>query len=96
MGMPIFIDIDGTLTADAHNPNGKPVLQRVEAVKKMIQGGDCIVLWSARGTEYVKDFANKCRISPHICIGKPQYCIDDKQHIMNKQTVKDPSVLDKK
>ena len=80
---PIFIDIDGTLTDDPEKGNGRPNIDRIQCVKKMVSEGDQIVLGSGRGTEYVKLFANKHKIKNVVCIGKPDKAIDDNPIVRN-------------
>ena len=94
--LPIFIDIDGTLTS-ADVRGGKPIDKRIESVKHMIEQGTPVVLWSANGTDYVKKFADTHGIHPLVCIGKPSLIIDDNPTIRPNflGLVKNPSMLDK-
>ena len=78
--LPIYIDIDGTLTDDPSG-DGAPIESRVDAVKRMIAGGQPVVLWSAAGTWYARRFAQDHKISVEAAIGKPDFCIDDMESI---------------
>ena len=77
MTLPIFIDIDGTLT-DSGLRDGKPIRSRIKYVQKLIYRGDPIVLWSASGTEYAKEFARTNQLDDALAvIGKPKLFVDD-------------------
>lgn len=92
--LPIFIDIDGTLTG-APTSGGDPIQTRVDTVKRMIEDGDEVVLWSAAGSKYAQAFATTHGIQPTAAIGKPEYCIDDTESIKwNGLTVKPDTWLD--
>lgn len=74
--LPIFIDIDGTLT-NSSKRGGDPIDSRIQHVKTMISQGHDVVLWSATGTDYAKKFAKTHEIRAIACIGKPNICVDD-------------------
>ena len=57
MNLPIYIDIDGTLTDSPDTRWGRVVPGRIEAVKRLIASGERVVLWSAGSDEYAKEFA---------------------------------------
>lgn len=73
----IFVDIDGTLTSEPNKPQGAPIASRVERVKEFVASGDEVILWSARGREYVEAFAAKNGIGNVTCVSKPDLVIDD-------------------
>jgi len=96
MNLPIYIDIDGTLTDSPDTRWGRVVPGRIEAVKRLIASGERVVLWSAGSDEYAKEFAKKFQLNVHAALGKPRYCIDDKNDIrLNGLTVLSPEELDK-
>lgn len=95
MELPIYIDIDGTLTDSPDNRWGRVIPKRIEAVKRLIANGDRVVLWSAGSDEYAKEFAKKYDLKVHAAIGKPRYCVDDKKNLrLHGLSVLDPTVLD--
>lgn len=75
-GLPVYIDIDGTLTLDPERRWGTPVMNRIEHVRALIAGGTEVVLWSGGGTEYARQFAAKYGLKA-VGIGKPAKLIDD-------------------
>ena len=76
MPLPIFIDIDGTLT-DTPTRGGRGKPERIAAVKALIESGREVVLWSGSGTDYVRALAKKYGLCPIACIGKPDRMVDD-------------------
>ena len=78
--LPIFIDIDGTLT-DSPSKGGSGLPDRIKSVQAMIGRGVEVVLWSGSGTDYVRDFAKKYDLRPIACIGKPQQLVDDNPNV---------------
>jgi hydroxymethylpyrimidine pyrophosphatase-like HAD family hydrolase len=80
MTLPIYFDIDGTLT-DRPIRGGQPIPERIEAVRKLIEAGEEVVIWSANGTSYVRDFAVEHGLIGAVCIGKPDKCVDDNPDI---------------
>ena len=94
-GLPVYIDIDGTLTA-VGGPGGAPVLERIDRVKQMIKCGVKVVIWSASGTEYARAFADRHDLHPLAVIGKPSYCIDDNPNLRPTFLVMAPDELDKR
>ena len=80
MTLPVYFDIDGTLT-DRPIRGGQPIASRIEAVRKLIGAGKEVVIWSANGTAYVRDFATAQGLTGAICIGKPDRCVDDNPDI---------------
>ena len=96
MGLPIYIDIDGTLTKTPHDGWGDVVTERLDRVKALIASGEKVVIWSARGDDYAKEFVKKHNLNVHAALGKPRYCIDDKPTIRGGgMTVKPPTDLEK-
>lgn len=78
MKLPIFIDIDGTLTLDGEKAWGCPRESAIESVKHMLTRGEEVVFWSARGTTYAKAWAERLGLTGKVtCIGKPSHCYDD-------------------
>ena len=78
--MPIFIDIDGTLT-DSGLHGGKPIDERLMIVRKLVKAGKEVVIWSAGGTEYAQRFAKDHDINGVTCIGKPCLLVDDNPRV---------------
>lgn len=79
--LPIYIDIDGTLTSEPHTRDGPALVGRIEHVRRIISSGVEVVIWSAHGTEYAKAFAKRHRLKVLAAIGKPAFCVDDKPRI---------------
>ena len=77
MPLPIFIDIDGTLTTVPTKMWGPVIPGRIAAVQALIESGREVVLWSGGGTGYVQAFAEKHGLRPSVCIGKPDMAVDD-------------------
>lgn len=75
--MNLYCDIDGTLTDDGFHPWGNPNEPRIEALKAMIARGDMVVIWSACGESYARQFCAKYGIEPHAVLSKPDYVVDD-------------------
>ena len=94
MSLPIFIDIDGTLThsqtgdPNREKQNGKPNFEMIEKVKNLINRKVEVVVWSGGGTKYAKDFCEKHEIYPLAVIGKPRICVDDNPTIRPKERIK--------
>ena len=97
MSLPIYIDIDGTLTDSPDTRWGRVIPGRIEAVKRLIAEGNLVVLWSAGSDEYAKEFAKKYELKVHAALGKPDICVDDKHDIrLNGLTVVGPNWLNDK
>lgn len=91
--LPIYIDIDGTLT-DKPSGGGEAIKSQVDIVARLIESGNSIVLWSAGGSDYAKGFAEENGLEVDAAIGKPEYCIDDMKAIKwNGIKRKSPSYL---
>ncbi len=74
--LPLYVDIDGTLT-DKPNQGGKVYPERVDKIKEVLKSGREVVLWTGGGTAYAKRFAEEQGLIGVICIGKPACCVDD-------------------
>jgi hypothetical protein len=85
---PIFIDIDGTLTDDPRKAMGKPVWERIEKVIWLISIGEQVILWSAGGETYAREFARDYGIKPYLCLSKPCTMVDDKPTIRTQGNLK--------
>ncbi len=78
--MPIYIDIDGTLTDDSNFACGKVLPKRVEKIRNMLSAGLPIVIWSAGGGNYARRFIQMNGLNAYgdiIGLGKPRFCVDD-------------------
>lgn len=77
----IFVDIDNTLTA-ADEPGATTLVDRVDAIRRIALTHD-VVVWSARGAEYARDFCIRTGLIDCVlaAVGKPDLCIDDKDDI---------------
>ena len=73
----IYCDIDGTLTNNPLGPWGNPNKENIAAIRAAIANGHTVVLWSATGESYAKEFAKRYDISAHACLAKPDVCFDD-------------------
>jgi len=78
--LPIFVDIDGTLT-DFGQQGGNPIAGHIEKLKKLIAQGVEVIIWSGGGTDYAKKFAEDHAISGVTCIGKPSLMVDDNPNV---------------
>ncbi len=76
-GMNINCDIDGTLTHDGTKAWGEPNLENIAAIREAAANGHTVVLWSATGEAYAKEFAKKHKINARACLAKPDICFDD-------------------
>jgi len=79
--MPIYCDIDGTLTDKPHHSHGAPRPDVIQRLKDAIKLGHEVVLWSGRGSTYVKSFAIQYGIDAIACLSKPTLVVDDKPDI---------------
>ena len=75
--LPIFFDIDGTLTSVPTKMWGPVYPARIAAVQRLIASGREVILWSGGGTAYARAFAEKYDLPAAVCIGKPDMAIDD-------------------
>ena len=91
--LPIYIDIDGTLT-DNPQKGGKPIESRIEKVRRLVQGGTPIVLWSGGGEDYVRLFCQRHHLKVYKMLGKPQFCVDNNPKIRPRFQVETPEWLD--
>ena len=74
---PIFVDIDGTLTDDRHKGHGRPIASRIQKLRDHLGAGGELVIWSAGGTDYAKQFAADNGLEGATCVGKPDLFVDD-------------------
>ena len=72
-----YIDIDGTMTNSPESRWGTPKLKIISKVKELIKNNNTVVIWSAGGRQYAKDFCNKYEIAPTAILPKPDYIVDD-------------------
>ena len=86
--MNIFCDIDGTLTDAPSKSWGKPNMDRIEILRRLVAEGHTVVLWSARGGRYAMRFAKKYDIPCYECLGKPSHIIDDNPNLRPKGRIK--------
>lgn len=95
MTLPIYIDIDGTLTDLPNQCGGDAIPERLDAVRKLIDQGHLVVIWSAGGDGYAKRFAKRHNLNVHAALGKPHYCVDDTPTVrLGGLHVVEPSFLD--
>lgn len=73
----VFCDIDGTLTNDPCHMWGEPDEDTIQTLKAAIDAGHYVVVWSARGEDYAREFCKKHGIFPTVITCKPYLCIDD-------------------
>ena len=78
--LPVYIDIDGTLT-DNPKAGGRAISERIEKVRQLILSGRHVVVWSAVGTEYAREFVATNSLSGATAIGKPDFAVDDNPEI---------------
>jgi hydroxymethylpyrimidine pyrophosphatase-like HAD family hydrolase len=94
MSLPIYVDIDGTLT-DSPNPNGKPLTRRIDKVRIWLREGRQVVVWSGNGMDYAREFCRRHGLHPTAVLGKPVYCIDaDRKYPINVLEARAPETLD--
>ena len=74
---PIYIDIDGTLTDQPVEHWGTPWQARLAKVRRMLAEGVQVVIWSGGGTTYARAWAERHGLAGAVCIGKPEFCVDD-------------------
>lgn len=91
--LPIYIDIDGTLTDNPICRGGAPNQARLAVVRTIITLGTPVIIWSARGREYAEKFVAENDIAAQAAIGKPQFCIDDNPTIRPGFKVERPEWL---
>lgn len=86
MKLPIYIDIDGTLT-DSGKVGGKVLEERIARVRRLIDSGTEVVVWSNAGTVYARNF---CTLHALRCtaMGKPHFCVDDMPTILKSPGLK--------
>jgi len=73
----IFMDIDGTLTDNPTEP-GNAIPERIEHIKYLVGQNQSVVIWSARGAAYARNFARENGLLEIVtAIGKPEILVDD-------------------
>lgn len=78
----VYFDVDGTLTTDGDVPWSPPRLDIISKVKEEIAAGSKVVLWSATGQEYCREFAKRYDIDGlEACLSKPSVYVDDNPQI---------------
>ena len=81
----IFIDIDGTLTDNPTEAGGKAIPERIEHIWRLVGSNQSVVIWSARGAAYARNFARENGILEIVtAIGKPEVLVDDDPSIRPK------------
>lgn len=90
----IFVDIDGTLT-DSPEKGGKPLMDRIEKLKRLIGEGQEVTIWTGGGTAYAKKFAQDFGIVGAVCIAKPMVLVDDNPNVrpLGRIKVIDPATF---
>lgn len=81
MTLPVYIDIDGTLTDSPNRPNGAPVEDRLWKIRSELMAGLPVVIWSARGRDYAEAFIETNGLQGAIGMGKPRAIVDDNPDI---------------
>lgn len=79
--MRFFIDIDGTMTDSPEEWHGNLRVDVLDKVLRLIQNGHEVVVWSARGADYAKEFVRLGNLDVVAAIGKPDVIVDDKPTI---------------
>ena len=74
--LPLFVDIDGTLT-DSPTQGGQVLLARLAELRALIAAGREVVLWTGGGTGYAQAFAELHGLRPSVCVGKPSVAVDN-------------------
>lgn len=76
MSKNYYVDIDGTMTNTPGKRWGSPNLLVIEKVKTLIKD-NIVIIWTAGGCQYAKDFCAKYDLIPAAILPKPDYIIDD-------------------
>ena len=79
--LPIFVDIDGTLTDVPNAMWGSVYPDRIGLLQRWIGAGNEVYLWSGGGADYARAFAKRYDIFPAACLGKPAFVVDDNADI---------------
>ncbi len=72
-----YVDIDGTMTYSSNSRWGSPNLIVINIIKKLITESNIVIIWSAGGWQYAKDFCIKYKLNPTAILPKPDCIIDD-------------------
>ena len=73
----LYCDIDNTLTAEDKR-DAAPVPERIARLKRLIDAGVKVVLWSMSGQDYATRFAQRHGINAVACLRKPSMIVDDR------------------
>lgn len=82
-----YIDIDGTMTNTPNSRWGTPKLKVIEKVKELIKN-NTVIIWTAGGWDYAKEFCTKYGLVPTVILPKPDYIIDDIPTIRTEGIIK--------
>ena len=96
--MPIYIDIDGTLTDSPNCAGGMVNAKRVTRIKDLLSSGLPIVIWSGSGGNYARRFIEMNGLAAFgdiVGLGKPRFCVDDCESIRPDLLVRPPEWLDR-
>lgn len=74
--LPVYVDIDGTLTDAPGTAWGQVRAGALDVVRALCKQRE-VVVWSGRGTAYAKAFCEQHGIKPVAALGKPGLCFDD-------------------
>lgn len=92
---PVYVDIDGTLTSTPGRPWGPTVDDRVATVRRLVDEGYTIVLWSGGGRTYARRWAAEHGLAGSVaCEGKPAVWVDDNPYVSPSMDVVGPDWLD--
>lgn len=73
----LYCDIDNTLTL-ADKRGAAPAFDRIARLKRLIDAGVNVVLWTMSGSGYARRFAQRHGIKAVACLHKPNMIVDDK------------------
>jgi len=94
--MTIYCDVDGTLTHKQDGPKPWPVWQEnINALKKLIDDGHTVIVWSCRGERAAYNFCYDNGIHA-LALSKPDMCFDDEPSLHDDPRVMegiDPSLM---
>jgi hydroxymethylpyrimidine pyrophosphatase-like HAD family hydrolase len=79
--MVVYCDVDGTMTDAGAKGWGNPRPKVIAEIKKAIAGGHFVVVWSARGRRYAREFVRKYGLQGAWCMPKPNVLVDDNPDI---------------
>jgi hypothetical protein len=82
-----YIDVDGTMTDAPLSIWGNPDMKMIEKVKQLCLT-NFVVVWSAGGQKYAKDFCEAYNIEPAFILPKPDIMVDDCPTIRHNNHIK--------